>query len=521
MALTNPYEVQGVFKHAVRGFSGGILEDKRVQSPIHFSITKHFDTYTYPQKIVPYSQNIVSLGLGTGGTVQSLKIQGLVNATIPAASYGIIGVGQDGSGHAQLYYQDIGTYGNAATWTTISPANVNLTASAPWDAFYYKGVIYLASGGNNVIYLDPTSGPNNGTRAGVSYTNSARPVHHPLDDMAYFFFDNQVYKLDNATWDGSVLALPSNETITCGCAFGIYLAIATVSYHGAVPYSKVYLWDRDSSLTTVTDAQDWGEGVIRYLASLNNKLIGVQNYYTNHPLAIGKGRVFIKEGSGEFGVVLNVLTTDSTQLYDNPSSEVKENKLYFAMGAELDGDYRHGIWCVDEKGRATLDYVDNLCPDGDQYNTICSMGNLWWVSHSSNDSIDHTDITGAYSSSVPSIYESLIFSTIFITGRGIIIQNPAMTKKLIGAIVMTEPLTTGQSVVMKYRTDTDLDDATAWTTILTHNTVGQTTHYALNIESTGGDLPNYNEIQFRLESYGGAVITGFEYGGEVIDNGLM
>jgi allantoicase len=86
---------------------------------------------------------------------------------------------------------------------------------------------------------------------------------------------------------------------------------------------------------------------------------------------------------------------------------------------------------------------------------------------------------------------------------------------------MTEPLTTGQSVVMKYRTDTDLDDATAWTTILTHNTVGQTTHYALNIESTGGDLPNYNEIQFRLESYGGAVITGFEYGGEVIDNGLM
>jgi hypothetical protein len=318
------------------------------------------------------------------------------------------------------------------------------------------------------------------------------------------------------------LTLPSDEIITCGAFDGNYLAIATVDNGGGIGCrSKAYLWDRDSSLTTVTDVVDFGEGLLRYLASLDGKLIGIVDYYTESYFGVGKSKFIVKEASGEFGITINEITSDTATSQSPNSLIIKDEKMYFPATLELDGDLRQGIWCVDSKGLMALDTIEPAIVSGRNIDGIFNIGNIWFIAHSENGSVTHTDATGTYSATVPSIYESLILSTVSVTPRGTIIMNASMTKKLIGALVTTEPLLSGQSVTLKYRYDSGLDDPNAWTEIFSNSVVGSTNHFSVNIESTGANFENYNELQFRIESLGGAVITGFEYSGEVVDNGLF
>jgi len=79
---------------------------------------------------------------------------------------------------------------------------------------------------------------------------------------------------------------------------------------------------------------------------------------------------------------------------------------------------------------------------------------------------------------------------------------------------MTEALPTNGQIVLKYRKDKDLVDG-AWTTIFTEATDDSIEFDAINI--SGATLPEYKEIQFRIESTGGAVITGLKWKAEIID----
>jgi len=525
--LSSNTRMADTFKHIVRNFSGGLLEDKRVQSPAHFSVTKHFDTFTYPQKLVPYAQTITALGL-SGADVKPLNIVKFAYA--PAVSgYHLIGFGVDQSNSANvtLYSLDIdnaanGTAANALDFVAVAQAFGGSYGRNTNVFFYYKSWVYFFDNGLHLQKLDPTGlSGGNANVASISFSNVCQPVHHPLDDIAYFFADNVVYSLNNTSWNGAVLTLPSNEIITCATAHGNYLAVGTITT-GKFITSKVYLWDRDSSLTTVTDVVDFGEGQIRYLASLNNKLIGVVDYYTSNFYSIGKAKMIVKEQSGEFAVDLNTITTDTTTSQNPNTSFVKNNKLYFPMIAELDGDLRQGIWCVDSNGKIALDTIEPAIIPGGFIDGIFSVANIWFIAHSENGSVTHTDAAGTYSSSNPSVYETLIFSTVNVTNRGTIIMNAATTKKLVGVAITHEPLTAGQSITLSHRCDVNINDATQWKTIFTNSTVGTANHFAINYEADGqSNFPTYNEIQFRIESLGGAVFTGLEYEGEVIDNGLF
>src|ERR1035441_7508820 len=72
-ANSNQYESAGVFRQVIRNFQTGLVEDKRLQAPAGYSITKHFDALTYATKLVPYPQRVTSLGL-SGGVVTDLKL---------------------------------------------------------------------------------------------------------------------------------------------------------------------------------------------------------------------------------------------------------------------------------------------------------------------------------------------------------------------------------------------------------------------------------------------------------------
>lgn len=490
----------------ITDFSGGMSEDKRVQSPNKFSLTKHFDALTFPHKLVPYPQVAEA-----GSSVDALGIVKFLYAPY-ASSFALYGFGQvSGDTKPKIYYQ---TVSDIATniWTLATNGTSGVSARNTEVFFYYKGFIYMFCNNAKLVRFDITQvAAFNDNYQSISYTNVALPVHHPSDDIAYFFVDNLVYALNGTSWNGIVLTLPTNLKIVSCCPYGNYLAIGCQTLNDAANIqSLVYLWDRDSSLTTISERIDLGEGKLLKLSNLNNQLIAIMNVYTDNVNLLPQlGKYYIKKVSGNSFVILNTLLSDTTASAQSGYFE-RNNKLYISLSANDKGDSRMGIWVIDENGRMTLDFYDSIATI---YNGIYLVGNVWYISHSNGTKISHTDNNGtlAYSSSIPSIYESLIFNG----------GDSTETKKLVGVSVMTEPLHSAGTITLKYRKPTNaIDQTTLWTTIFANSTADSISHDAINIESSGADLPQFDEIQFRIESLGGAVITGLRFTYEIIDSGL-
>jgi hypothetical protein len=306
------------------------------------------------------------------------------------------------------------------------------------------------------------------------------------------------------------LTLPSNLEIKSACAYGNYLAIGCSTKDIIKPQSVVFLWDRDSSLTTLTQRIDFGEGKIEKLANLGNNLIALMSYHLSDVYTASGGKVIIKQAVGEKAQTLNEILSDNTGGGVQANGIVDGDILYQTMEIERNGDKRHGIWRIDKFGNATIDYVEEEVASDGNYNAIFKTGNVWWIAHSGDGSVNRTDMTSSPFYRYDSIYESLIFDD----------DDSAMTKKLLSVGVMFEALPNNGQVTLKYRVDEDLNDATAWTTIFTYDTDDAVEHFAVNIEADGSELPEYKEIQFRIESTGGAVITGLKYRTETKDDNL-
>ncbi len=81
--------------------------------------------------------------------------------------------------------------------------------------------------------------------------------------------------------------------------------------------------------------------------------------------------------------------------------------------------------------------------------------------------------------------------------------DDSIVKQLLAVSLAYRPIPTGGSVVLKYR----VNNTAAWTTIFTDSTAGSMAHSAVNIESTGANLGEFNYVQFRVELLGGVELT--------------
>ena len=503
-----------IIEQKVDTFSGGLSEDKRVKDFSKFSLTKHFDVFTYKHKLVPHNKTAAC-----DGEDKAKNIVKFLYAPAPALGtnqYRLYGFGTP-SGTATtiaVYYNRLAGDG----WIE-PPKNRGGHITRDEEVFfYYKNFIYMWATNLYLARFDTrgTNGFQEEYGGALDAETVAQPVHHPSDDYAYFFHENYVRRLVAADNDGDgsdfslALTLPDNLKIVSACPFGNYLAIGCVSKAAAGDSpgsfdvrSIVYLWDRDSSLTTLTERIDFGEGTLVHLVCLNNKLIGVMSFYADTAYGNKKGKVLIKQASGLFAVTLNEITLDATMTAPDPLPKtrfLRDDKLYFPMKATLNGDDRLGIWVVDSLGRVALSFVEE---EATSYEGIYALGNVWFIAHSDDGSVNNSVKDGSYSTTNPSIYESLILNG----------GDSSKTKKLIGVTVFHEPLPAAGSVVLKYRKD----EETAWTTIFTHSTDNSISHSAINIESNGNNLPEYKEIQFQISSFGGSVICGLKYKSEIIE----
>jgi len=488
----------------ITNFSGGTSKDKRSGwvgsikngfTTNKFSLTSHFDAFTNPKKLVPYYKT-------EADETKSFNIVKFLYApatSLGAGEYRLWGFGGGAGDIGTVYYhaEDL----TATGWTALTGSGTGRNEDV---FFHYKDYLYWWDAGTKLkryYTVDEAAGD----YKSITYTDVAQPVHHPADDIAYFFHDNKVSSLNDTTWNAGnpVLTLPANFKIVAGAAYGNYLAIACVDLQAYDKRSVVYLWDRDSSLATLTERIDFGEGEIRHLANLNNKLIAIMSHYIDTEIALRKSRVLIKQASGNFAVPLNEIVIDNIIAVAQALPKTRfitDNKIYFPMKADLNSDTRLGIWVVDEYGRATIDTIEE---EATSYEGIYRTANMWWIAHSDDGSVNRTDDGRAYSTTLASTYESLIFNA----------GDSSLSKKLVRAGVMFEKLPAAGQVVLKYR----IDGATSWTTLFTHKeSTGSISYESIN-NAAGANLPEYQEIEFQVLSTGGAVITGLKFESEILD----
>ncbi len=472
----------------INRFDGGILKDIRERSFNGFRITEHFDT-SFPNKLIPYRSS----------EADEIKAMDIVKFLQVNSEF--FGLGVD-SGSSKVGIKSKTGDFIISNWQDVA---VSGSGSRSEDIFFhYKNYIYGWRDTNALWrFGDLTSSPTiTESYQTITWTNVAQPVLHPADDIAYFFQDNVVHKLNNTSWTSSVLTLPSNLIIVDAEPFGNYLAIACKPVRAELANrSVVYLWDRDSSLTTISQKIDWGEGDLLWIANIGGNLIGISNVFTNLGIGIKKGEIQIRVGVDNKAHLVNRLRLDSTMAVPSKGNKVVTNdRLYFPGKYTIDGITREGIWSVDRFGRITLEIVEeDINTNGIQ--GIFKLGNFWWVAHSADGSVNRTDDQDNLT--FTSIYESAI-------NPNMELKDMLKEKQLMAVQVSFEALPTAGQVVFKYR----VDSTTAWssvTAIITEATDG-----AVKIELAKA-FDKGREYEFRIESTGGAVITGFKYKYEIIE----
>ena len=314
--------------------------------------------------------------------------------------------------------------------------------------------------------------------------------------------------------------LPAEYTIPCLSYFGNYLAIpgySSASNRGSI----VYLSDRDTSLTTFAESINWGAGQLKILNNLDGVLIGISTNSANTNGSVQDlDSIYIKGYSGgSEPFVIKEIKAQHLSASGQPSVSINQrvnfvykNRLYFSINvAPNDGisNNYYGLWSVG-RNKLTGQYSVTMERVATNSNTETGVlaaaisGDFVSMAHTTEGTLTYTTNGQTSSSSygATSIYESII--------------NPEMTgadrildKQLDTFAVHCQPLTTGQQIVAKYR----VDSTGSWTTIFTKTSTSPDTKLTVCESSTAGgtQFTSGRNYEFRLESTGGAVITGYSY----------
>lgn len=489
----------------VNQFNGGIADDPRKPSASEFFISKHFDIFSFPKKLVPYRS--FEADANDGSTPTGMKQYFVQDFVYPTGSGKEYGLGQTAGGLTKIVEKADAISGN---WDT--------PASSEGDGVVkngclleYKDYLLGFQGTNQIFKWGTLSGvptiTNSLATVGTAITSVAQGIIGK-DDNAYLPYNNKLVRVTAAlAVQDAVLTLPTNYKITSVTRYGNYLAIGCAPVSGFNGTSTVFLWNYTSP--DVQETIDWGEGELRILENIEGMLVGITDRFLNNSVGAGRGSLIIQSYQGgtpsvEKEVFTKKLTGKSIPL----SKAVKNNRLFFAakiMTNDAGTEYDEGIWSFGRKNKnypfaLTLDFIDeNVDTDGIQ--AFGAAANFFFVAHSGDGSIDKTNDAATYA--FTSIYESQIFDF-----------GDVDADKLLEEIkVSFERLATGQTLTVKMKAD----GATAWTTVGTFNTVDALSRIFTRLESSDVDFPSGKEYQFRFESTGGLVITGFKLQATILD----
>lgn len=511
----------------IDNFSGGMTADIRDESSGVVKLAKHFDILSRPKTLTPYHSQITADAANDTQRIKNfLYYQGIL--------WGLGGA--DSNPFGTIYKK---TDLTSATWTAttnnvISHRLINNVFVEYHDFFY--GLQGGAAPGK-VWKYDPTGVAviNEDAATGAISTTAnltdriANGVVHSKDDVLYLACNNVIAKNNNGSWTNAALTLPSKYYISAMCEYGNYLAIGCSPYNPG--RSVVYLWDRDSSVTTLSESIDWGVGSLQVLEQVEGELIGVS--VRSDVLSNLQNRLVLRRYSGGTPTVFKeLIASSSTGLQLLYGQKFNANRLYFLAGIEIDSVLHQGIWGVgkDAQGRWIV-WFDTL-PNNDTAITtnglagFTKIGDYACISYCSNpigqnNYLGGNNLFGAgygtgYSltmtSSTSTAYAgSSLIETVINPGITGAAENDRTANKQLQIVALSyDPIPTGGQAILKYKVD-----GGAWTTIFTETTVGRVvTEDAFDATSTA--FTSGREYQFRIESTGGVQPTALKYKYEIL-----
>lgn len=493
----------------LRQFNGGIKNDPRDPSANAARYLTNFDALTNPYKLTPYRDTESGDTAAATSQKQNFCIALRTGVTYRLYSLGVV----SGAGLAEVLMKDITITANDLSdsgWLT--PANnqaASGTTSFNLFTFYAKtGLIYGASGGSTIWTFDPSSvAVFSSASHSLSYTNIAEGLVHSKDDILYVPYDNKIAKNDNGSWTDTALTLPTSMYITSICEKGNYLAIFMAPLSG-IGGSRCYLWDRDTSLTTLSESIDWGEGIVKVGQELNGTLIGISLVGGNTTRITDRVVFKYYTGSGaETFYTLQGTSTASnfTQLLS--AKQRIDNRLFFMMQIKLNGTIRSGVWSVGHLGNNQFTVIHEMTPSNntafaitDNMKGFIKVGDYTFQSYQLNGvyGLSKTNDTASYTAT--SYYETTI--------------NPGMSpgdkvqRKLLNAVgAMYESFPAGGSCTVSYK----VNSAAAWTAIFTETTTGVVFTEPVQNDAAGSKFTLGREYEFQIKCTGGVEITGLIY----------
>ena len=478
-------------------FSGGVSDDPREENSTKFQVTKHFDAFSQPNRLVPYRSLEADTATSVSATdLKQYFVQDQLYASLSAKLYGL---GQTAGGNTKICFKADATSG---LWTLPATSEGN-GAVKNGCLVEYKDYLWGFQGTTQVFKWGLLSGtPTITNSAGTvaTITSVAQGVI-AKDDNLYLPYNNKLVRVNaGGTVQDDVLILPSNFKITSIANYGNYLAVGCAPISTFNGTSKVFLWGLTSD--DVAEVIDWGEGELRVLEVIEGMIVGVSDKYLNNATGAGKGSMVLQVYQGGTPQVIKEVFTETLTGKTMPQSKaVKNNRLFFAakiMTNSAGTEYNEGIWSFGRKNSAypfalTLDIIDeNISTSGIQ--SFGTAANYFFITHSADGSIDKTNDVETYA--FTSVYDSQVFNF----GD---VNSDKTLKKL---RLSHTRLGAGASVTASFR----VDGASAWTIIGTSNVENSISQTFLGIEAGGLAFASGREYEFRLESDGGAEITGFE-----------
>lgn len=489
---------------AFNQFDGGMTSDPRNPAENACRVSKHFDNFTYPHKLSPYRSSESGDSAAATSQKQNFGI-GYTGSVYKLYSLGV----KSGAGTAEILMKLLSTGGSGdlgdAAWST--PSNNQAASGATnFNLFiFYKmtGLFYGASGGTTIWTFDPTGvAAFSASSHSLTYTNIAQGLVHSKDDILYVPYDNKIASNNAGSWTDAAITLPTSLYITSICEYGNYLAIACAPLSG-FGKSRVYLWDRNSSLTTLSETIDWGEGILQVLEEIEGYLVGISIKSTN---AFPERWVFKYYNSTVGAIKFQELIASSVSNALLLAKQKLENRIYFMGTIIINGVTHEGVWTIGRNSISrpfaiTLDRK----PNNDTATTNGGMRNFFVVGDfmfqsyvdNGNYGLSKTDDVANYTAT--SIYETTINPEQperYRASAGI----RSVKKQILAALIATEALPSGAQVVVKYKVD-----GGSWTNYLTHSGTGQVATEMSAIGDTG------REFEFQFNSTGGAEITEFKY----------
>lgn len=484
-------------KVTTNNFSGGLDEDSRSHSTNTFNDVSGFDTLSHPYRLTPYGESEAE-ALTSGDITDKLVSDVLRDSNGYILAIGRVSAANPTQDH--ILTKDSGTNiaSTYSTTTVITGLGGHLGNSALWykTSFYYidknaLGIVRVGAGVlGNVGY-------------GSIWNNMLipRPIIHPADDIAYFAVGQNLAKVNNTTYSSiSSVILPTTQFISSLTDYDAYLAIGTApTYEGGK--SRVYLWNRDTSLSTFTSNIDWGEGSLMVLENIGGTLIGVSisdgNYFNATSYTVTKTKkITIRYLSGSQAVIFKEFDVDSTFSMKNYKARTAD-RLYFG------GDNSTALYVVKKNKDGTLTFSkDRFINNGTAITTlrgISIIGDYLFTmfdTAGTSGNIYRTKVTSSYTNT--STWTTNI-------NPNMPLEDRASQKKLMKVIVNTAPLPASGSITAYYSVD-----GSSFVEMFT-----QTTDNSLSTPATrdvnGSPLLDGREYQFKVTSTGGAEITGLDY----------